>query len=88
MKSQLTSCTHVGETRSELTVEFGASGSKLKYTATVPAGTKVGKREGYADQWIVDDLSFIEDKSSLMYHEADHYGIRIPESEIVNIRAA
>lgn len=88
MKSQLSPCTHVGETKSELTIEFGASGSKLKYTATVPAGTKVGKRDGHSDQWIVDDLSFIESKTSLMYHEADHYGIRVPESEIVNIRPA
>lgn len=88
MKSQITPCTHIGETRTELTIEFGASGSKLKYSATVPAGTKVGKRDGGADQWIVDDLSFIEDKNSLMYHEADHYGIRVPESEIANIRVA
>jgi hypothetical protein len=86
MKSQLSPCTHVGETNAELTIEFGASGSKLKHTVTVPAGTKVGKRDSGSDPWIVDDLSFIENKTSILYHDADHYGIRIPFDSVVNVR--
>ncbi|HGM7876846.1 TPA: hypothetical protein ACKRQV_000176 [Pseudomonas aeruginosa] len=84
MKSQPTPHTHVGVTRAELTLEFGPG--KPRSVATVPAGTRVIKLDGGSVPWVVDDLQFIGDKSSMAYHDADHYGIHVPEAEIINVR--
>lgn len=84
MKSQPTPHTHVGETRAELTLEFGPG--KLKSVVTVPAGTRVKKLDGGSDPWVVDDLRFMKDKNSIAYHDAEHYGIHIQEAEVTNVR--
>lgn len=89
MKSKQTPWTHTGKTTQEITTEFGASGSRFKYTVTVPAGTACRKLDGGSDPWVVADLSFIDDKNganSMLYHDADHYGIRISEAQITDIQ--
>lgn len=85
MKSTPTPWTHTGVTAEEMTVEFGPSGSKLKHTVTVPAGTGCRKLDGGNSPWVVADLSFITEKNGILYHDADHYGIRVPEDKISGI---
>ena len=85
MKSTPTPHVATGATKEELTLSFGATGSHFRYEVTVPAGTRCKKLDGGSEPWVVDDLGFIEDKRSMMYHEADHYGIRVPEDKITNI---
>jgi len=84
MKPKPAPHTHVGETRTELTLEFGPG--KLKSEVTVPAGTRVIKLDGGSAPWVVDDLRFMEDKNSIAYHDAEHYGIHISEAEVTNVR--
>ncbi|WP_095158144.1 hypothetical protein [Pseudomonas sp. Irchel 3E13] len=86
MKSDKTPHTHTGKTAAELVVEFGVSGSKLKNTVTVPKGTRVCLLEGGSPTWVVDDLSFIDDRNSILYHDAEHYGIKIPVESIQDIQ--
>jgi hypothetical protein len=88
MAKKSTPTPHVatGVTVQDLDVKFGAGGSSFTYDVTVPAGTRCRKLDGGSDPWVVADLSFIEDKRSIMYSDADIYGIRIPESEITNIQ--
>ena len=85
MKSTPTPWTHTGVTAEELTIEFGPTGSSLKHTVTVPAGTACRKLEGGSSSWVVADLNFIAEKKGILYHDADHYGIRIPEAKISGI---
>lgn len=85
MKSRPTPHVATGVTTEELTVTFGATGS-WKYEVTVPAGTRCKKLDGGSTPWVVEDLSFIEDKRSIMYSDADIYGIRIPEDKITGIQ--
>lgn len=87
MKSTPTPHVATGVTSEELQVTFGATGCS-QYDVTVPAGTRCKKLDGGSEPWVVDDLSFIEDKRSIMYSDADIYGIRIPENKLTNIRAA
>ncbi|EKF7417631.1 hypothetical protein EFK68_04095 [Pseudomonas aeruginosa] len=84
MNSVSTPFTHVGQTRTDLTLEFGPG--KLKNQVTVPAGTRVVKLDGGTTPWVVDDLNFIEDKSSMAYHDADHYGIHVSFQDVINVR--
>lgn len=88
MKSKLQPYEATGRTIEPLEVTFGASGSILKYTVTVPANTRCIKLVGGSDPWVVLDLSFIEDQHSLLYREADVQGIRIPEDKLTDIRPA
>lgn len=45
--------------------------------------------EGPGGRWVVDDLSFIEDKRSIVFSDADTYGIPLPaDAVLVNIRVA
>lgn len=88
MKSVKTPHTHTGKTATELVIEFGASGAKVKNTVTVPQGTRVCLLEGGSPTWVVQDLSFIADRNSIAYHDADHYGIRVPVESIVDIQPA
>lgn len=84
MKSIHTPWTHTGTTKKEMTVKFGATGCS-QYEVAVPAGTLCRKLDGGSDPWVVGNLSFIGDKTSIMYSDADIYGIRIPEADIENI---
>lgn len=86
MKSTPTPWTHTGITTQEITTEFGPSGGIFKHTVTVPPGTSCVKLEGGSDPWVVQDLTCIPDKHSIAYSDADIYGIRIPESQITDIR--
>jgi hypothetical protein len=86
MKSRPTPHVATGVTAETLNVTFGASGSHFTYDVQVPAGTRCRKLNGGSDPWVVADLSFIEDKRSLMYSDADIYGIRIPEDKVTDIR--
>ncbi len=35
--------------------------------------------------WL-DDLDFIENKSSIAYHDADYYGIHVSFADVINVR--
>lgn len=77
--------THTGVTAGAVTVEFGPTGG-TKYTVTVPAGTACRKLEGGSSPWVVADLGFIDNKRSLLYSDAEHYGIQIPVAQIVGMQ--
>jgi hypothetical protein len=51
----------------------------------VPEGTLCHKLDGGSQPWVVGDISFIKDKQSLLYFDADHYGIRVPPEELQDI---
>lgn len=82
MKSTPTPHTHTAVTAEEISTVVGPS----KYQVTVPAGTRCIKLDGGGTSWVVDDLRFIEDKNSILYSDADIYGIRIPEDKLTNIK--
>lgn len=83
MKSTPTPHTHTGVTTEEIKTTVGPS----SYEVTVPAGTRCIKLEGGGvGSWVVQDLRFIENKNGILYHDADHYGIRIPEAKITDIK--
>jgi len=84
MKSSPTPHVATGVTKEALQLTFGPTGG-FKYDVTVPAGTRCKKLDGGSDPWVVDDLSFIENKRGIMYSDADIYGIRVPEDKIANI---
>ena len=72
-----------GVTAESLSLTFGPG--RLKHQVTVPAGTRCIKLDGGSDPWVVDDLTFIADKRSLLYSDADTYGIRVPGDKVTNI---
>lgn len=82
MKSTPTPYTHTGNTTEEIHTTVGPS----KYEVTVPAGTRCTLLEGPGATWVVSDLRFIEDRHSIVYHDADHYGIRVPQNKITDIQ--
>ena len=84
MSSKPTPHTHTANTKEEVSTEVGPSRSPV----TVPAGTRCIKLEGGgqgSNSWVVDDLSFIKDKNSILHWDSDTYGIRIAESNLVDI---
>ncbi|PNG50150.1 MULTISPECIES: hypothetical protein [unclassified Variovorax] len=81
MKSTPTPRTHTARTKAEVTTTVGPS----KYEVTVPAGTRCAKLDGGSEPWVVDDLSFIENKQGILYSDADIYGIRIEEANLADI---
>lgn len=87
MKSVKTPHTHTAVTAEELAVTFKPSGSRIGYDLVVPAGTPCVKLEGGSAPWVVDDLTFIGDTRSILYHDASHHGITIDESKLTNISA-
>lgn len=87
MKSTPTPHVATGVLAEETEVTFGATGSHLQYTVSVPAGTACRKLDGGSDPWVVQDLSFLDRKAMpLMYHDAYYYGIRVPEEKITDIK--
>ncbi len=46
------------------------------YHVIIPAGTRAVP-SGVPDEYFIDDLSWIADKRSMLYHDATHRGIRI-----------
>jgi hypothetical protein len=86
MKSRPTPHTHTAVTSEEIRTTFGATGGP-QWPVTVPAGTRCRKLEGGSNPWVVSDLEFIGDKQSMLYWDADHYGIRIAEEKLTDIRA-
>mgnify|MGYP001038508417 CR=1 FL=1 len=85
MKDKLSKATHKAVTTEELTIAFGVG--RLKQEVVVPKGTRCHKLDGGSQPWVVDDLGFIADKKSILFHDADHYGIRVPEDKLTNITA-
>lgn len=52
---------------------------------TVPKGTLCV----YIGRWVVEDLKWLADlhgRSSIAYHDADHYGIAVEEQFLTDIR--
>lgn len=84
MKFRHTPWTHIGYTAEEITTTVGPSNIEV----TVPVKTKCILLEGPGkNNWVVDDLWFIPGgKSSMLHHDADHYGIRIPFEKITDVR--
>lgn len=83
MSSTSTPCTHKGVTTEEFVTKVGPSA----YEVVVPAGTGCIRLDDDADPWVVSDLRFIQDKGGILYHDADIYGIHVPESKITRIQA-
>lgn len=72
----------MGKTINAAEVEFKIGRSV--YKVEVPAGTRCCFLSGGTNggRWVVDDLSFLNPNSSV-HHDADHYGIPIPASNVV-----
>lgn len=86
MKSTPTPHVATAVTTDDLNIKFGPTGSRLQHDVKVPAGTRCIKLDGGSSPWVVEDLSFVEDKRSILYHDAEHYGIRIPEDKLTDIQ--
>ncbi|WP_206146782.1 hypothetical protein [Burkholderia sp. Tr-20390] len=88
MSSVTTSHTHTAVTSEETAVSFGMGGTK--HDVIIPAGTRCVKLEGGGGtpQWVVEDLSFIHDKGSVLYHDAAQYRITVEESRLADIASA
>lgn len=86
MKSKPTPWTHTGITTAEISTQCGPG--RVKHDVTVPKGTLCVKLEGGNTPWVVQDLKFIPRENSFLYHDADHYGIVIPEDKIADILPA
>lgn len=84
MKSTPIPYVETAVTTEEFKTTVGASGSPFQYPVTVPAGTRCKKLDGGSNPWAVDDLSFM-DRGDAAYHDADHRGIRVPESLLSNV---
>lgn len=77
--------THTAVTSEETAVSFGVG--QMKHDVIIPAGTRCVKVDGGGaiPTWVVDDLSFIHDKSSALYNDAARYRIKVEESNLVGI---
>jgi hypothetical protein len=71
-----------GRTKRALTVTFGASGSPVKHTVTVPSGTRCREIEGEPANLFVDDISWMPKSDHMGRHDATYYGIRIPRADV------
>lgn len=85
MKNTPTPHVATAVTVNKAVITFGPSGSPFPHLVEVPAGTRCRKLDGGSEPWVVADLAFIADKRSMMYSDADIYGIRIPETNLTNI---
>jgi len=87
MKSIKTPHTHTAVTAEELAVRFKPTSGQISYDVVVPAGTRCVKLEGGGGSsvWVVDDLTFLGDTRSFLYHDASHTGIPIEESKLTDI---
>jgi len=82
MKSTRTPHVAVAYLEATTKLRFSPSGSSLTHEVEVPAGTRCVKLDGGSRPWVVDDLSWIPRSlggQSLLRHDAEHYGIRVPE---------
>lgn len=71
--------THIGYTARE--VKSTVHG----YEFTVPAGTLCRK---LSTHWVVEDLAWLakkEGRHSISFHDADHYGITVDETDLERI---
>lgn len=80
-KPKLTPHTHIAFTKRDVEATVGPN----KYDILVPAGTLCKRLDAGDSPWVVEDLTFIKDNHSILYHDADHHGIRIPESELTDV---
>ncbi|MEX3555318.1 MAG: hypothetical protein VB131_01385 [Burkholderia gladioli] len=87
MSSVKTLHTHTAATSEEVVVSFGGPG--MMHDLIIPAGTRCVKLEGGGSTpvWVVDDLSFIHDKSSMLYQDAENHRIKVGENHLANIAA-
>ncbi|ENY79135.1 hypothetical protein ACM79J_29175 [Pseudomonas aeruginosa] len=71
----------MGKTINAAEVEFRVGRSV--YKVEVPAGSRCCFLSGGTNggRWVVDDLSFLNPNSAV-YHDADHYGIPIPDTNV------
>ncbi len=70
-------------TKCEIKTSFSPSCSKLSWDVVVPKGTEVRGCMDRTGQFFVEDLSFIDKKTSpLLYHDALYYGIRINKEDV------
>lgn len=85
MKSKQTPHTHTGITSTEMTVDFDMGG-RIECQVTVPKGSACKKLDGGSQPWIVASYSFIENKRSILYDDLQNHGLRMPESNITDIK--
>lgn len=82
MKSTPTPWTKTGKTAREVAALVDGPG-RFKCEMHVPAGTALRFIQTH---WVVAELSWIEDKKSIDYSDADIYGITIKESDVADIK--
>ena len=87
MKHTPTEHTHTGYTAKDLTISFKPSSSAFTHQVSVPAGTACVKLDGGSNPWVVNDLSFIGKEDIGLRSDADIYGIRIQETDLVDIQS-
>lgn len=86
MLSRLTPAIARGITNRELTITFGPSGSALRHDVVVPVATRVRQLQGgQSPCWVVEDLNFLTDRRSVAHHDAEHYGIPVPDEAVTTI---
>lgn len=83
MNSKRTHYTKLGDTINAASVSFSVG--RTKHEVEVPAGTRCCLLDGPNQRWVVDDLSFIDSKSSV-FTDATNYGIPIDPLNLTNIR--
>jgi hypothetical protein len=77
--------THTGRTSTDLVVRFSPSSSPMDgRDVKIPRGTLC---HNLGDRWVVADLDFIQDKGSILYSDADIYGIPVPSIQISDVEA-
>jgi hypothetical protein len=76
--------TKYGRTRTEIITSVGGP-SRMKEPLVVPANTLVY----FIGRWVVQDLQWLaklKGVKSVVYHDADHYGIDIDPENVIDIR--
>lgn len=65
----------------EIETTVGASGSRIRYPVTVPAGVRCVRLGLGLGRWVVDDLSWLSPKDAA-YWDAEHRGIEIAAADL------
>lgn len=81
MKSVKTPHTKTGRTDRALDLVVGPS----KIPVSVPADTACEYLPGGTGVWVVSDLRFLP-KDNFLYPDADTYGIRVLEENIIDVK--
>lgn len=89
MRGTYTPPVAVGKTTEELIIRFGPTGASelMRHNVIVPAGTRCHKLDDPQGwRWVVADLSWLKDRGSFLYWDADHFGIPVPADKIEEVK--